>query len=71
MGIETRREISDDHWHPDQANYDPRKPGGAVLRSLLTPAPQYAGRAEALRAAWEPRIVDPRTMTVPTDEELQ
>ena len=69
--METRREISEDHWHRDQANYDPTTPGGAVLRSMLSPAPQHEGRAAALREAWAPRIVDPRTMdTTLTIEEL-
>ncbi len=67
--MKTRDEVPEDHWHRDQANSDPTTPGGAVLRSMLTPAPQYAARAEALREAWAPRIYDPRTIAVPTDEE--
>ena len=69
--MRTRDEVSENHWHRDQANYDPTTSAGAVLRSLLTPAPKYAARLAALRAAWAPRNTDPRTMILPTDEEPQ
>lgn len=67
--MKTRDKISDDHDHPDQANYDPYSPGGVLLRALLTPAPQHVAKQEALREAWEPRILDPRTMNRVEPEE--
>lgn len=67
--MRTRDAVSDNHWHRDQANSDPTTVGGAVLRTMLSPAPRYAHRAAALRDAWAPRIHDPRTMkTTPTEE---
>ncbi len=68
--MRTRDNIPEDHDHYDQQNFDPYTPGGAVLRSLLSPAPQYADRAQVVRDKWAPRNVDTRTIkTSRTGEE--
>jgi hypothetical protein len=66
--VRTRTHISDDHDHPDQANYDPTTPGGALLRSSLL-APD--GPRQEQRANWSARVVDPRTITTSRTTDLQ
>jgi hypothetical protein len=69
--METRRLISGDHSHPDQSNVTPTAPLAPLFDVKLLPAPQHAARHQALRDAWAPRIVDPRTIDVtPTEEHL-
>lgn len=67
--MRTRDQRSDDHSHPDQSNVDPRAPLAGLFDEKLLPAPQHAGRAQALRDAWAPRNNDPRSIVGKTTEE--